>query len=112
MNFYDKVNEMVRGFKDTEEYKTFIELKSKIKNNAEDYSKLKQFKEKQSIQQMEYMTNGKVKEDTQKELENLYSILVQNDDIRKLLEQEMKLNIMLADMQKAMSTAVKEIVEF
>ena len=31
MNFYDKINELVKFFKETEEYKEFICLKTKIK---------------------------------------------------------------------------------
>ena len=30
MNFYDKVHELVRNFKDTEEYKKYMELKKKV----------------------------------------------------------------------------------
>ena len=112
MNFYDKVNDMVSGFKQTDEYKKFIELKNKIKKDEDSYKKLKEFKEKQTAQQVSYMESGKVDENSQKELENLYSIIVKNDDIRTLLEQEMKLNIMLADMQKALGEAVKELVDF
>lgn len=112
MNFYDKINDLTSSFKQTEEYKKFIMLKNKIKEENVDYEKLKEFKEKQAKQQIEYMQNGKVDESTQKELENLYSVLIKNDDVRTLLEQEMKLNIMLADMQKAMGNAIKEIVEF
>ena len=112
MNFYDKIHELTRSFKETEEYKKYIELKNRIKLNEDDYSKLKEFKEKQAKQQVEYMTKGNADEATQKELENLYSILVQKEDIRKLLENEMRLNIMLADMQKIMGETVKEIVEF
>ena len=58
------------------------------------------------------MTTGKVDESLKKELENLYSLLIRNEDIRKLLEQEMRINIMLADMQKTIGQAIKEIVEF
>lgn len=112
MNFYDKLNDMIRCFKDTDDYKKFIELKNKIKEDKESYEKLKEFKEKQTAQQVSYMEKGQVDENAQKELENLYSIIVKNDDIRSLLEQEMKLNIMLADVQKALGEAVKELVDF
>lgn len=112
MNFYDKINELVKIFKETEEYKEFIYLKAKIKEDDESYKLLKDFKSKQTKQQMDYMTTGKVDEGLKKELENLYSILIRNEDIRKLLEQEMRINIMLADMQKTIGQAIKEIVEF
>ena len=51
MNFYDKVHELVRCFKETDEYKTYMNLKEKIKKD-EKYSKmLKEFKEKQTKMQ-------------------------------------------------------------
>ena len=31
MNFYDKVHEMVRAFKDTPEFREYVELKNKLK---------------------------------------------------------------------------------
>ena len=45
-------------------------------------------------------------------MENLYSIIIQNENARKLLENEMKIDVMLADMQKIVGEGIKEIVEF
>ena len=45
-------------------------------------------------------------------MENLYSIVIQNDDCRKILECEMKINIILADLQKSMGEAIEELVKF
>ena len=47
MNFYDKVYELVRCFKETEEYKNYIELKKEIKKENKTADMLKEFKEKQ-----------------------------------------------------------------
>lgn len=112
MNFYDKIHELVKSFKETNEYKEFIELKEAIVNDEKTYSMLKDFKEKQKSHQIEYINTGKMNEDSQKELQNLYSILIQNADARKLLECEMRLDILLADMQKIVGEGIKEIVEF
>lgn len=112
MNFYDKIHELVRGFKETNEYTEYMELKSKIKADVSTYALLKTFKEEQKENQVEYISTGKVSEEKQKKLENDYSILIQKEDVRKLFENEMKLDIMLADMQKILGEAVKEIVDF
>ena len=45
-------------------------------------------------------------------MENLYSIIIQDEKARMLLENEMKLNVMLADMQKIVGDGIKELVEF
>lgn len=111
MNFYDKVHEMVRALKETEEYKKYLEIKKIVSQNQDKKSTLKEFKEKQREAQMVYMNTGKPNEDMQKTLENLYSLLIQDENIRKMFECEMKLDIMLADMQKIVAEGIKDIIE-
>ena len=45
-------------------------------------------------------------------MQNIYSILIQNIKVRMLLDNEVKLDMMLAEVQKVMGSALKEIVEF
>ncbi len=112
MNFHDKIHELVKSFKETNEYKEFIGLKQSILKDQKKYVMLKDFKDKQKTHQIEYMNTGKINEDSQKELQNLYSILIQTEEIRRLLECEMKLDILLADMQKIVGEGIKEMIEF
>lgn len=111
MNFYDKVHEMVRALKETEEYKKYLELKKVVATNLEKKNMLTEFKEKQREAQMIYMKTGKPEEERQKDLENLYSLLIQDENIRRMFECEMKLDIMLADMQKIVAEGIKDIIE-
>lgn len=112
MNFYDKVHEMVRAFKETNEFKEYIELKNKLKTETEAYDKLKEFKEKQKKYQLEYIDGKSQDKESLDEMQNLYSIVIQNETSRKLLENEMKINVMLADMQKIIGDALKDIIDF
>lgn len=112
MNFHDKVHELVKSFKDTLEYKEFMSLKESIKKDNATYEMVKDFKNKQKDHQMEYINTGKMNETSQKNLQNLYSILIQKEEVRKLLETEMRLDILLADMQKIVAEGIKDIVEF
>ncbi len=112
MNFYDSVNNMISAFKDMGEYKEYISLKEIIKKDEKSAKMLIDFKEKQKTHQMEFMTTGKLEDAHQKELENLYSLLIQNENIRKFLELEMKLDVYLADMQKNIGEGIKEMLEF
>lgn len=100
MNFYDKVHEMVRAFKDTPEFREYVELKNKLKEEKDAYDRLKDFKERQKNYQMEYIDGKEQSKEKLDEMQNLYSIVIQNETSRKLLENEMKINVMLADMQK------------
>lgn len=112
MNFYDKVHEMVRAFKDTPEFREYVELKNKLKEEKDAYDRLKDFKERQKNYQMEYIDGKEQSKEKLDEMQNLYSIVIQNETSRKLLENEMKINVMLADMQKIIGDALKDIIEF
>ena len=112
MNFYDKVHELVRCLKDTTEYKEYLKIKNDIKSDDNAYKMIKDFKEKQKEHQINYINTGKLDESKQSELQNLYSLIIQNESLRRLLECEMKINVMLADMQKIVGEGIKEIVEF
>lgn len=112
MNFYDKVHEMVRAFKDTPEFREYIDLKNKLKEEKDAYDRLKDFKERQKNYQMEYIGGKEQSKEKLDEMQNLYSIVIQNETSRKLLENEMKINVMLDDMQKIIGDALKDIVDF
>lgn len=112
MNFYDKIHELVRALKDTEDYKEFISLKEKIRKDEKKFQMLKDFKQRQAELQLSYMKGEKMQGDVEQNMQNLYSLLIQDENTRKLLECEMKINVMLADMQKIVSDGIKEIVEF
>lgn len=113
MNFYDKVHEMVRAFKETQEFKEYMTLKEELRKDEKAYNNLKIFKEKQKKYQMEYIEQGKEQSKSDvEEMQNSYSLVIQNDISRKILENEMKINVMLADMQKIIGDSLKDIVDF
>ena len=76
------------------------------------YLMLKDFKEKQKKYQMEYIDGKEKNKEELSNMQNLYSLVIQNEISRKILENEMKINVMLADMQKIVGDALKDIIEF
>lgn len=112
MNIYDTINNLGTSLKQTEEYKEYISLKEDIKKDDKLYQMLKDFKEKQANYQLNYMNGVKMDDEQTKSMENLYSIIIQNESARKLLESEMKINVILADINKVIGEAIKEIIEF
>lgn len=112
MNFYDKIHELVRSLKETNEYKEYIKLKEDLKSDAKSYNLLKEFKNKQSELQLNYLNGKEMDKNIEQEMQNMYSIIIQNEKCRKLLENEMKVNVMLADLQKILGDALKEFAEF
>ena len=112
MNFYDNINNLVSAFRKTPEYTEYLTLKENLKTNEENYKMLKDFKDKQNEVQISYLNGQEISKEKQAEMENLYSIVIQNEDCRKILECEMRINIILADLQKAMGEAIEELVKF
>ena len=112
MNFYDNINNLVASFKKTEEYLEYKKLKEELKTNEDTYKMLKDFKDKQNEVKIAYLNGQDVSKEKREEMENLYSIVIQNEECRKLLECEMKINIILADLQKSMGEAIEELVKF
>lgn len=112
MNFYDEVHEMVKNLKHTEEYTNYISMKAKIKENVDVYSKIKEFKDKQREQQLKYIEGVKPTEAEQQYMQNLYSIIIQNVDAAKFFEAEIRLNVLLADVQKILAEGIKDVLEF
>lgn len=110
--FYDKVHELVRALKDSEEYKNYLSLKAELKNDSKAYEMLKEFKKKQEEHQLNYINGQEMAKEELDQMQNLYSLVIQNETTRKLLECEMRLNVMLADMNKIVGEGLREIVEF
>ena len=100
MNFYDDINNLIAAFKKTNEYTEYMSLKNELKNSPETYNMLKDFKDKQAELQMAYINGQEPSKESQEEMEKLYSIIAQNSECRKLLECEMKINVILADLQR------------
>ncbi|MEG2348701.1 MAG: YlbF family regulator [Clostridia bacterium] len=112
MNFHDKVYELVACFKQTQDYKEYIKLKEQIKEDDKTFKMVKDFKDKQREHQVKYINGEKLTEEENANMQNLYSIVIQNDKARSLLECEMKLDVLLADMQKIVAEGIKDVIEF
>lgn len=112
MNFHDKIYELIKSLKETNEYQNFLKLKEEIRKDSEIYEKLKKFKEKQQEQHIKYLNAEKITEQEIQEMQDMYATLVQNEPCRQLFETEMRINQLLADMQKILANGIKDLTEF
>ena len=112
MNFYDNINNLISAFKQTNEYTEYKALKEELKKTPETYNMLKDFKDKQAELQMAYINGQEPDKAKQEEMEKLYSIVAQNSECRKLLECEMRINVILVDLQKTLGDVIEELVKF
>lgn len=112
MNFYDKVHELVRNLKETNEYKKYVELKLKVKGDAKLSEKIKTFKDKQISYQKEYLAGKDMDDAAKQEMQQLYSLIIQSPMAAEFFQAEITLDVMLADMQKIIGEGIKDALDF
>ena len=110
MQVYDTANRLAQEIKESNEYKEYKKLKDEIHNNPEKKQKVEEFEKlRYEVQLMEY-TSEKKDEEKNKKLEEMYATLVQNKDIKEYFDLEVKFNIMIADVNKIIAEAIKDVL--
>jgi len=112
MNFYDKIHQLVKDLKDTPEYVNFMAVKEKVKADTELSDKIKAFRERQRAEQIKYINGSQMDEAIKNELQQQYSLIIQNPLAVEFFQAEIKLDVLLADMQKILGEGLKDVVEF
>ena len=110
MQVYDTANRLAQEIKDSEEYKEYKKLKDEIYNNVEKKNKVEEFEKlRYEVQLMAY-TGQEKDEEKNKKLEEMYATLVENKEIKEYFDLEVKFNIMIADVNKIIAEAIKDVL--
>ena len=111
MNVYDTVNRLAQEIKDSEEFKSYKKYKGIIKSNEEISEKIKKFEELRYEIQISAMQGLEVNQDKEKELQKIYTELLSKENVKEYFDAEFKFNILLADVNKIIGDAVKDVIE-
>ena len=99
MNPYDKVHELVRAIKDSDEVKEYLKIKEEV------------YKEKQMEVQSLLMQGQEAETEKMEKLQNLYQILASNIKVKEFFDKEVRFDVMLSDIYKIIGEALKDIIE-
>ena len=110
MNVYDTANRLASEIQQSEEYVNLKSAKEFINMNAEYKAKISEFEKLRYEEQINTMTTGKTDENKMKEIQEKYQELIQIEEIKKYFDAELKFNILLGDVNKIISEAVKDII--
>lgn len=110
MNVYDTANQLAHEIRESEEYKQYKTIKDHIASHAELKNKVKEFEELRYNLQLITLQGEKQDEDQKKKLEELYTILIQDEEIKKYFDLEIKFNVMIADINKMIAEAIKDVL--
>ena len=110
MQIYDTTNRLAQEIKQSEEYVNYKMAKQALNLNSSLKEKMAQFEQKRYETQLMAMQTWKQDEEKMKEMQNLYAELVEIDEAKKFFEAETKFNIMIADINKIIGEAIRDVI--
>lgn len=111
MNPYDKVNELVRAIKESEQVKEYMKLKEELYKDEKNKEMIKDFRDKQTEVQSLLMQGQEADAEKMEKLQSLYQILVSNPNIKNFFDKEVQFDVMLSDIYKIIGEGLKDILE-
>lgn len=110
MNVYDKTHELAKELKDCQEYTQYKVIKEKIYADQDLKEKVKKFDQLRYEMQLLTIQGEKQNETKMQELQKMYEELMQNNDVKEYFDKEIRFNVMLADVNKIIGDAVKDVL--
>ncbi len=111
MNIYDTANQLAQEIKQSEEYVNYKMAKQALNLNTSLKEKMANFEKVRYETQIIAMQTGKQDEEKYKEMQKLYAELVEMDDAKKFFEAETKFNIVIADVNKIIGEAIRDVIQ-
>lgn len=111
MNVYDTANKLASEIKQSEEYINYKMAREALALNPDLKKKIGEFELASYEARITQMQTGKEDEEKIKKTRELYANLIQNDDAKKYFDAEMKFNIILADVNKIIGEAVRDVMQ-
>lgn len=111
MNPYDKVHELVRAIKESDQVKEYLALKEELYQNEKSKEMIKDFREKQVEVQSLLMQGKEADSEKMEKLQSLYQILASNVKVKEFFDKEVQFDVLLSDIYKIIGEALKDIID-
>jgi cell fate (sporulation/competence/biofilm development) regulator YlbF (YheA/YmcA/DUF963 family) len=111
MKVYDEANNLAQAIKDSREYKEYKEVRNEVFANSELKNQVEEFEKIRYEEQLLAMQGEKQSDEKMVKLQELYTILVKNDKVKEYFDKEVKFNVMMADVNKAIGEAIKDVIQ-
>lgn len=110
MKVYDTVNKLAQEIQESVEYINFKKAKEAVDTNLDIKNQIDEFEKIRYQEQMSYLESGNKNEERIKKIQEMYIKLVENNVARDYFDAELKFNIMIGDVNKIISEAVKDLI--
>ena len=111
MNIYDTANRLAQEIKQSEEYINYKMAKQTINLNNDLKNKIQEFEMARYDAQITQMQTGKEDQEKMQKMKDLYAELITIDDAKKYFEAETKFNIVIADVNRIIGEAIRDIMQ-
>ena len=110
MNVYDTANRLAQEIRSSEEYLGYKKLKDSLMSKEDTKKKIEDFEKlRYEIQLMQY-TGEEKDEEKNKKLQEMYTILIEDKQIKEYFDLEVKFNVMIADVNKIIAESIKDVL--
>ena len=110
MNSYDKAHELAKSLKEDQIVIEYKNIKEKIKLDKELNDKIESFKQQRLELQLKSMQQGTVDKDLEEKVKKEYQELLSNSLAVEYFEKEVKINVLVSDIQKIIYEDIKDIL--
>ncbi len=111
MNVYDTANKLAEEIKQSEEYTNFKKYKNEIESNIELKTKISEFEKKRQQLQLLTIKGEDIVQEKAIEVQNIYADLIKDDTTLKYFDSEMKFSVLIADVNKIIGDAIKDVLK-
>lgn len=111
MYVYDQANELAKSLKESKEYLEYKKIKEEVKSIPEMKEKIDEFEKIRYETQLLTIQGEEQNEEKMNKLKELYQILMQNPKVKEYFDVEVRFNVMLADVNKIIGEAVKDVLQ-
>ena len=111
MNVYDTANQLATEIKQSEEYLNYKKAREALALNPDLKKKIGEFEVARYDAQLTQMQTGQEDVEKTNKMKEIYAELIQIDDAKKYFDAEMKFNIVLADVNKIIGEAVRDVIQ-
>ena len=111
MNIYDTANRLASEIKQSEEYVNYKMAKEDLNLKPELKEQMKEFELARYEVQINQMQTGKQDEEKLNKMKDLYAKLIEIEEARKFFDAETKFNIVIADVNKIIGDAIRDVIQ-
>jgi cell fate (sporulation/competence/biofilm development) regulator YlbF (YheA/YmcA/DUF963 family) len=111
MIIYDTANKLAGEIKKSEEYMNYKMAKQALNLNSELKKQIEEFEKLRYETQLMAMQTGKTDEEKFKKVQEIYVELIKNDEAERYFDAETKFNIVVADINKIIGEAIKDVMQ-